>query len=183
MFNPNDEKYAKQGFKVLPSGDKVFGVTGFERFTSRKGNNCLRIRFTCVDDLAEGEFNGVDTLAVFALSDNAIWKFAELCKALGVQESFSLEDDESLDDVLTQSYFVGEVEVEKYVGRDDKERTRANVNTYSIYGGKSDPAWEKTLGDGTERHEKYMDKAGERAERASAHAPQSGGGSSEQIPF
>ena len=178
-FNPNDSQYDKKDFKKLSVGEKVFGAVGYERFTSKNGNSCVDVRFTCLDDFGDGEDNGLDVREMFAFTEKAFWKFAGLCRALGIEEGFDPENDDELMEALTSAYFTGNVELETYESK-GKERQKPIISDYTVFSGKDDPEWEDLLSAGEDRHAEYL---GWREKNPRGQNSGGGSKSNDDVPF
>lgn len=141
MFNPNDEKYDGNGpgngrEQCATEGWKLFAAVGHERFVSTNRNPCIDVRCVCLasDDGNDSEV-GRDASTMFTMTNAAAWRFAKLCRALGIRESFDETDDNDLHKVITTAYFRGRVKLDTVPGKQGKPaRTYAKIEEFEPAG-------------------------------------------------
>lgn len=176
MFDPNAEDYKKERTKWLTEkGRHTFAAVGFERFnSSTKGTPMLGVRLVVID----GPEWGKVFVPEFAMSDAALWKFAEFCRALKQDSPFDPNDNEALGAVLVNGFFTADCEPETYNGF-----TRLKAGDFEPFSGKLSHSEDEVnaLIEETEKaHMDYLEwraKPGNsRAEKAATKKQKGGGG-------
>jgi len=154
MVNPeNGGSNTTQGDRKVRPGRKVLMPVGIDYQKSRAGNMMAIVRFICLKDL-EGDSNedcGAYTWDTFVLTERSLWKIAKYAVAVGHNTPFDAENETELQKVLTKSWIVADMKIDK--DQEGVERVRAAG--YYPYKGSAGEDWDDLITTGEERHKSY----------------------------
>ena len=113
VFDPNSYETDDRG-DLLPPGEYVLEVDSIERRTSmNSGVDYFNIQFRVK---APTRFSERCLWENFSLQENALWKLAELCQAVGVIEPFDTDNDRAVYNTLINAVCKAVVQHRVYNG-------------------------------------------------------------------
>lgn len=131
QFDPNDPKFdGGSGFKMIPEGQHLCWISEAEVSSTSTGGLKVTLEFS-LHDPESPNCGGVLKFQHYSLSPKALWKLADLCRALGINEAFNPCDQGDVDRLLWGQPLVVEVEHESdnYGG---KARTQARAARHRL---------------------------------------------------
>jgi hypothetical protein len=164
QFNWGDHASDGDGFRLLPPGDYFADVHSFKR-TRDRGKHQLDLTIeVCgsVDNRSEESARVWETLTI---ASNAIWRLADLCKAVGAPTTFNLNSDADVAKAIKGQLMIVTLRTDEWGGK-----KRNKVDRYRAM---------------TSAEEKIADELNLYGENDGAD-PDSGGGdtfSEDDIPF
>jgi len=143
-------------------GPHVFAGVGMERCKSQKGTEYYKVRMVCLEDRtgSPDPDTGRDVLCNFNLQESSVWVFGRFARAVGHDDPFDADNAREFLNVVKADYFVADVEMEKY---DGKDRAKIDAKTFDAYEGEVDPGWDDICGEAETRHERILERQAEKA--------------------
>lgn len=119
-FDPSNFDPTKHGdgvSSILPPGEYVFMVRTFKR-AQRKGKHQIDFAFKAVLDSKQQRVPNSSSLVweTVTIAENAIWRLANLCAAIGHSNPFNINDDGELAGATKGHPFKAQIVHEKYQG-------------------------------------------------------------------
>lgn len=110
-FDPNTHDTGDR--EVVPAGTYLVHLDTFERRTSESSRkDYLAMEFV----ILSGPYKGRKVFDNMSLNEKALWRLAQLCKAVGFMEEFDLDDDEAVAEALQEKKFALRTKTETYQG-------------------------------------------------------------------
>jgi len=176
MMNPTDKQYDGGGLPRASAGKKILGLAGISREKHQGGKSYYRPHWVVLEDLEDGGSDeGCFVNDRLWLTDDALWRIAQIARAVGHDEPFDVDDLDTVGAVFSEFPLVGTLkmngewpEVEGFDG-------------YTPFGGEPKDEWEQTLDTAQERYNAWRAKKTGGGSGGSSRSSSSG--SYSKMPF
>lgn len=123
-IDTNDENLLdKPSFELLEPGTYDFEVANKLAITkSKAGNNMIKVELACTST----GYEGIKVFDQVVLTEKAKWKFAQFCKACGIES----EDGKVDLDAFTQASCSATIIQEPYKAKNGEDRMSCKVSEY-----------------------------------------------------
>lgn len=123
MFDPNSKEYAGEGGgdRINEAGDYLFVIPKFTRDRANSGKQYLLCKVKAI----AGRFKDATLLDRVYLNDEALWRLAHLCKAIGHDKPFDIKSDRDVRAAICNRPFKAKVVIKR-----EGEKSFANIERF-----------------------------------------------------